>query len=71
MPEPQHPPIQQAFPISQREIVGLALQRGCRSAVPAPAAPMSQRDLVRQALARGFGGTGKPRQSAPRTGIYR
>jgi hypothetical protein len=70
MPEPQplSPP---PFPLTQRELVGLAIQRGCRGAGRAPVAPMSQRDLVRQALARGLGGAGKPRGAAARTGIYR
>jgi hypothetical protein len=71
MPDAHHPLSPHAFPLSQRELVGLAMQRGCRSAATAPAAPMSQRDLVRQALARGLGGAGKARGSAPRTGIYR
>jgi hypothetical protein len=70
MPETQHPLSHPGFPLTQRELVGLAMQRGCRSAVSPAAAPMSQRELVRQALARGFG-AGKARQSAPRPGIYR
>ncbi|MEA2285827.1 MAG: hypothetical protein QOJ21_1870 [Solirubrobacteraceae bacterium] len=71
MPETQHPLSHPGFPLTQRELVGLAMQGGCRSAVSAPAAPTSQRALVRQALARGLGGAGKARQSAPRAGIYR
>ncbi|MEA2318995.1 MAG: hypothetical protein QOD44_3184 [Solirubrobacteraceae bacterium] len=71
MPETQHPLSHPAFPLTQRELVGLAVQRGCRNAVSAAAAPMSQRALVRQALARGVGGAGKTRQSASRPGIYR
>jgi hypothetical protein len=71
MPEAQHPLSQPPLPLSQRELVGLSMQRGCRSAAAAPAVPMSQRDLVRQALTRGLGDGGKPRRSAPRTGIYR
>ena len=46
---------QPSFPLTQRELVGLALQRGCRRADARPAAPGSQRDRVRQALALGVG----------------
>jgi len=64
-PQP-HP----AFPLSQRELVGLALQRGARRPMSAPAAPGSQRERVRQALALGFGGSPKTAGSA-RRGIHR
>lgn len=61
---------QSAFPLSQRELVGLALQRGARRHDAGPVAPHSQRDRVRQALALGLGGT---KGSAPtgRRGIVR
>jgi hypothetical protein len=44
-----------SFPLSQRELVGLALHRGARRPVAPVAAPGSQRDRVRQALALGIG----------------
>jgi hypothetical protein len=56
------------FPRSQRELVSLALQRGCRRAA-APAGADSQRDRVRQALALGVGTGAK--SGAPRAGIRR
>ena len=58
-----------SFPLTQRELVGLALQRGCRRADFGPAAPGSQRDRVRLALALGVG----TRKGAPvaRRGILR
>jgi hypothetical protein len=46
---------QPSFPVSQRELVGLALQRGARRPHATPAAPHSQRDRVRLALALGVG----------------
>jgi hypothetical protein len=46
---------QPSFPVSQRELVGLALQRGARRPHAATAAPHSQRDRVRLALALGVG----------------
>jgi hypothetical protein len=58
------------FPLTQRELVGLALQRGARRADVAPAAPHSQRERVRQALALGFGGPAKGARGA-RRGIVR
>ncbi|MEA2320375.1 MAG: hypothetical protein QOD81_225 [Solirubrobacteraceae bacterium] len=57
------------FPRSQRELVSLALQRGCRRAA-APSGPDSQRDRVRQALALGVGGSGA-KQRGPSSGIRR
>lgn len=59
----------QSFPLSQRELVGLALQRGARRPNGAPAAPHSQRERVRLALALGVGAKGPSRGS--RRGIYR
>jgi hypothetical protein len=59
-----------AFPLTQRELVGLALQRGARRPDGGPAAPHSQRDRVRQALALGFGGP-KGATRAARRGIVR
>jgi hypothetical protein len=44
-----------SFPLTQRELVGLALQRGARRPAFGPAAPHSQRDRVRHALALGLG----------------
>jgi hypothetical protein len=60
-----------AFPLTQRELVGLALQRGARRPdAAAVAAPHSQRDRVRHALALGFcGGKRAPRPA--RRGIVR
>ena len=46
---------QPSFPVSQRELVGLALQRGARRPHASPAAPRSQRERVRLALALGVG----------------
>jgi hypothetical protein len=61
-----------SFPLTQRELVGLALQRGARRPAPAPAAPHSQRERVRLALALGFAGTAKGGSAATtRRGIYR
>jgi hypothetical protein len=65
IPQP-HP----AFPLSQRELVGLALQRGARRPTSTPAAPGSQRERVRQALALGLGGGPKSGRTA-RRGIHR
>lgn len=62
---------QPSFPLTQRELVGLALQRGARRPAPAPAAPHAQRDRVRLALALGFGGPPKGAGAAARRGIYR
>ena len=61
---------QSTFPLSQRELVGLALQRGARGHDAGPAAPHSQRDRVRQALALGLSGT-KGTSRAARRGIVR
>ena len=61
---------QPSFPVSQRELVGLALQRGARRPA-APSAPHSQRERVRLALALGVGGTPKGAGPAARRGIYR
>jgi hypothetical protein len=62
---------QSSFPLTQRELVRLALQRGARRPAPAPAAPHSQRERVRLALALGFGGAPKGAGTAARRGIYR
>ena len=63
---------QQSFPHTQRELVGLALQRGARRpGSSAPAAPDSQRERVRLALALGFAGTPKGASRTARRGIYR
>jgi hypothetical protein len=43
------------FPVSQRELVGLALAPGARRPHTAPPAPHSQRERVRLALALGMG----------------
>jgi hypothetical protein len=59
-----------AFPLTQRELVGLALQRGARRPAAAPAGPHSQRDRVRQSLALGPRGT-KGATRAMRRGIVR
>ena len=58
-----------SFPLTQRELVGLALQRGARRTDSAPAAPHSQRDRVRQSLALGLGSTKSMRGA--RRGIVR
>ncbi|MEY2532339.1 MAG: hypothetical protein QOF29_249 [bacterium] len=73
MPQDHHVP-PPSFPRSQRERVGLALQRGCRhrdAADAQPAGPPSQRDRVRQALERGIGGAPKGNAAKSRVGIYR
>jgi hypothetical protein len=62
---------QPSFPVSQRELVGLALQRGARRPASAPAAPHSQRERVRLALALGLSGTPKGAGPVARRGIYR
>jgi len=59
-----------SFPLTQREVVGLALQRGARRAHSAPAAPGSQRERVRLALALGVGSGAKGARGA-RRGIHR
>ena len=60
-----------AFPLTQRELVGLALQRGARRPdAAAPAAPHSQRERVRQALALGLCGSKSAARPA-RRGIVR
>jgi hypothetical protein len=61
----------QTFPLTQRELVGLALHRGARRPSAAPAAPHSQRDRVRHALALGLGGSGKVAARGARRGIVR
>jgi hypothetical protein len=61
---------QHSFPLTQRELVGLALQRGARRPHAVPAAPHAQRDRVRQALALGVGGSKAPSRGA-RRGIVR
>jgi hypothetical protein len=71
MPKPHNGPSRPAFPRSQRELVGLALQRGCRPR-DVPAAPRSQRDRVRLAVQLGLGGGPKTSgDSQPRPGIHR
>jgi hypothetical protein len=67
MPEPH---TSQSFPLSQRELVGLALSRGRRPGTP-PATRDSQRDRVHRALALGFSGTPKGAGRGARPGIYR
>jgi hypothetical protein len=59
-----------SFPLTQRELVGLALQRGARRPDAAPAAPHSQRARVRQSLALGLRGS-KSATRTPRRGIVR
>jgi hypothetical protein len=59
------------FPLTQRELVGLALQRGARRHDAGPAAPHSQRERVRQSLALGLGGGTKAAGRAARRGIVR
>jgi hypothetical protein len=68
MPEAHTPHSRQSFPLTQRELVGLALHRGARRPSVAPAAPGSQRDRVRQSLALGLGGTPK---AGSRRGTHR
>jgi hypothetical protein len=63
-----HTPQSQPFPLTQRELVGLALQRGARRPTARPAVPGSQRDRVRQSLALGLGGTPK---AGSRRGAHR
>ena len=68
-----HPHARQSFPLTQRELVGLALQRGGRrrdADVSTPAPHRAQRERVRLALALGLGGAPKAARPA-RTGIYR
>ena len=48
---------QPSFPVTQRELVGLALQRGARRPYAAPSAPHSQSERVRRALALCIGTT--------------
>jgi hypothetical protein len=60
-----------AFPLTQRELVGLALSSGARRPDAAVAtAPHAQRDRVHQALALGFCGTKRTARVA-RRGIVR
>jgi hypothetical protein len=70
MPETHSSQSGRSFPHTQRELVGLALQRGARRPAAGPAGPESQRDRVRQALALGFGGTPKAGRGE-RRGIHR
>ncbi len=58
-------------PLTQRELVGLALHRGARRPSVAPAAPHSQRDRVRHALALGLGASSKVAARGARRGIVR
>jgi len=62
---------QSSFPLTQRELVGLALQRGARRPNSGPASPHSQRERVRLALALGVGGGTKGTGRGSRRGIYR
>ena len=57
-----------SFPLTQRELVGLALHRGARRLNGTPAAPGSQRDRVRLALALGIG---TPKVARARGGVQR
>jgi hypothetical protein len=61
----------QSFPLSQREVVGLALQRGVRRPHAPVGSPHSQRERVRLALALGVGGGAKGAGRSTRRGIYR
>jgi hypothetical protein len=69
MDQAPHP--RPSFPLTQRELVGLALQRGARRPAGGPAAPHSQRDRVRLSLALGLGGSAKSADRAARRGIVR
>ena len=60
-----------SFPLSQRELVGLALQPGARRHDAGPAAPHSQRERVRLSLALGVGPGAKTGGRAARRGIVR
>jgi hypothetical protein len=60
-----------SFPLTQRELVGLALRRGARRPDSAPAAPHSQRERVRLSLALGLGGPAKGASRGARRGIVR
>jgi len=70
MSEADNPNAKRSFPLTQRELVGLALQRGCRRPISGPPAPGSQRDRVRLALALGIGVAPKG-AAAVRRGIHR
>jgi hypothetical protein len=70
MDQAQTPQSRQSFPLTQRELVGLALQRGARRHDAGPAAPHSQRDRVRLSLALGLGDKGAAGRAA-RRGIVR
>jgi hypothetical protein len=59
MPDAHSSQSHSSSPLSQRELVGLALQRGARRPSVRPAVPGSQRDRVRQSLALGLGGAPK------------
>jgi hypothetical protein len=67
----QAPNPRPSFPLTQRELVGLALQRGARRHDAGPAAPHSQRDRVRHSLALGLGSGAKAAGRAARRGIVR
>jgi hypothetical protein len=71
MDQAQTPQSRQSFPLTQRELVGLALQRGARRHEAGPAAPHSQRDRVRLSLALGLAGGVKPAGRSARRGIVR
>jgi hypothetical protein len=66
--EEAHAMSEDQFPRSQRDLVALAMQRGCRP-VPAPPDGDSQRDRVRKAVTMGVGRTGK--RGGTRGGIRR
>jgi hypothetical protein len=59
-----------SFPLTQRELVGLAFQRGARRHDAGPAAPHSQRERVRLSLALGLGRADSAGRAA-RRGIVR
>jgi hypothetical protein len=72
MDQAQTPQSHPSFPSTQRELVGLALQRGARRRDAGPAVARSQRDRVRLSLALGLGGSGaKGAAHAARRGIVR
>jgi hypothetical protein len=71
MPEAHSSHAKSSFPLTQRELVGLALHRGARRADLGPAAPHSQRDRVRLALALGVGTPKRGGAPVARRGIYR
>jgi hypothetical protein len=71
MDQAQNSQSRPSFPLTQRELVGLALQRGARRHDAGPAAPHSQRERVRHSLALGLGSGAKSAGRAARRGIVR